>query len=45
MMELHSMVEPGRAYTADALRAEETEEDEQGDDIDSRDGPMPGAGS
>jgi len=39
MMELHSMVEPGRAHVAEAIRAEETEKDDEGDDIDSRQSP------
>jgi len=35
-MEIHSMVDPGRSHAADAIRAEEPEEDDEGDDVDSR---------
>ena len=38
MMEIHSMIEPGRAHVAEAIRAEETEQDDEGDDVDSRGG-------
>lgn len=38
MLELHSIVEPGRAHVADVVRAEETETDDEGDDVDSRSG-------
>jgi hypothetical protein len=36
MLEIQSIVEPGRAHVADAVRAEETERDDEGDDVDSR---------
>lgn len=36
MLEVQSMFEPGRAHVVEASRAEATEEDDEGDDIDSR---------
>lgn len=38
MMELHSMVEPGRAHVVEAMRAEDEDEDDLGDDVESRGG-------
>jgi len=37
MLEVQSLIQPGNAHVVEALRSEASEEDDEGDDISSRD--------